>query len=75
MRLLSRNRVVISEIRTLIMTVTLAKIGIVNPLILVFEDLKEILNKRSVNINVADLMEVSYIKVLLSNDLLYFLIK
>ena len=47
--LLSRKRIVISELETLIMTITLAKIGIVNPLILYFEDLK-----RSVNVNVAD---------------------
>ena len=65
----------ISEIDTLITTITLAKIGIVKHLIRDFEDLKEIVNKHSVIVNVVDLMEVSYIKILLSNDLLYFLIK
>lgn len=48
--LLSRYRIAISEIETLITTISLAKVGIVNPLNLDFEDLKEIVLRNILSI-------------------------
>lgn len=57
------------------LSVTLAKIGIINPVLLDSEDVKEILQISSTNTTVTDLLEVSFIKVLLDNEMLYFIIK
>lgn len=66
---------IISEIETLMLTVTLAKTNIINTAILDSEDMNTIVNKRTTNTTVTDIIEVSYIKVLLDNNLLHFLIK
>ncbi|GBP98456.1 Retrovirus-related Pol polyprotein from transposon gypsy [Eumeta japonica] len=74
--LLARNRIIISELETLMLAITLAKIGIINPALLDSADLNKIINiKPSTNITVTDLMEVSYIKVLLDENYLVFFIK
>jgi len=59
------------------LSVTLSKIGIINPAILDSDDLKDIINEHSTNINitVTDLMQVAQIKVLLNNHFLHFIIK
>lgn len=73
--LLSRNRIIISELETLMLSVTLAKVGIVNPSILDSSDLKNIVNEHPINITITDLMEVSQVKVLLNNNFLHFIIR
>lgn len=73
--LLARNRIIITEIETLMLSITLVKVGIINPVLLDSNDLKEILQISSTNTTVTDLLEVSLIKVLLYNEMLYFLIK
>lgn len=73
--LLARNRIIIAEIETLMLTVTLAKIGIINPVLLDTKDIKEILQISSTDTTVTDLLEVSFIRVLLDNELLHFIIK
>jgi len=62
--LLARNRILILELEALMLSVTLAKIEIVNPAILDSTDLKNLLNEHSTDITITDLMEVAYIKVL-----------
>lgn len=73
--LLARNRIIISELETLMLSVTLAKIGIINTVILDSNDLKNIVNKHSTNITVSDLVEVSFVKVLLDDNFIHFIIK
>lgn len=73
--LLARNRIIISEIETLISAITLAKIGVINPLILSTDDARNIIDMRSTNTTITDLMEVSFIKVLLDSNFLHFIIK
>lgn len=73
--LLARNRILILELEALMLSVTLAKIEIVNPAILDSTDLKNLLNEHSTDITITDLMEVAYIKVLLDDNFLHFIIK
>lgn len=73
--LLARNRILISELESLMLSITLTKVGIVNPQILDSNDLNSMINEHSTNITVTDLMEVAYIKVLMDNKFLHFFIK
>lgn len=73
--LLARNRMIIAEIETLLMSVTLAKIGIINPVLLDSEDLENVLKIGLMNVTVTDLLGVSSVKVLLDNSLLNFILK
>lgn len=73
--LLARNRIIIAEIETLLLSVTLAKIGIINPVLLDSTETQEILQINFTNVTVTDLLEVSFIKVLLDDRLLHFAIK
>lgn len=73
--LLARNRMIIAEIETLLMSVTLAKIGIINPVLLDSEDLENVLKIGLMNVTVTDLLEVSSVKVLLDNSILHFILK
>lgn len=73
--LLARNRMIISEIETLMLTVTLAKIDIINTAILDSEDINTIVNKHATNTTITDVIEVSHIRALLDNNCLHFLIK
>ena len=57
------------------LSVTLAKVVIVNPSILDSTDLKNIVNEHPMNITITDLMEVFQVKVLLNNNFLYFIIR
>jgi len=66
--LLSRNRIIISELEALMLSVTLSKIGIINPVILDSNDLQNVINEHSTNITITELMEVAQIKVLLDNN-------
>lgn len=51
--LISRNRI---ELETLMLSVTLTKIGIINPAILDSNDLEKIVNEHFTNITVTDLL-------------------
>lgn len=74
--LLSRNRIIIFELETLILSVVLAKIGIINPTILDSNDLNNIIiNEHSTNITITDLLEIAQIKVLLNDNFLHFVIR
>lgn len=73
--LLARNRMIIAEIETLLLSVTLVKIGIINPVLLDSTETQQILQLNSANVTVTDLLEVSFIKALLDNKLLHFVIK
>lgn len=73
--LLARNRMVISELEMLMLSITLAKIQIINPAMLDSEDLNQILKEHSTSITIADLMEVSSVTVLLDYKFIHFIIK
>jgi hypothetical protein len=73
--LLARDRILILELEALILSVTLAKIEIVNPTILDSKDLENILNEHSTDITITDLMEVAYINVFLDDNFLHFIVK
>lgn len=74
--LLARNRMILMELQNLILSVTLAKINVVNPIILDRDDIKLLMNNEQfTNISISDLMNVSSIKVMLSEQFLYFIIK
>lgn len=74
--LLARNRMILMDLQNLILSVALAKLNIVNPTILDQEDLK-LLNdsEQYTNVSISDLISVSSIKVILSEEFLYFIIK
>jgi len=57
------------------LSVTLAKTGIINPAILDSNDLQNLINEHSTNITINDLTEVAQIKVLLDNNFLHFILK
>lgn len=73
--LLARNRIVVAELESLMLSITLSKIGIVNPQVLDSNDLLSINSKHSTNVTIQDLMEVASIRVLLDDKFLHFLIK
>ena len=73
--LLARNRIVISELEMIMLSITLAKIQIINPALLDSKDLNYILNEHSPSITIADLMEVAFINVLLDYKFVHFIIK
>lgn len=74
--LLARNRMILMELQNLILSVTLAKVNIVNPTILDQEDLNFLTNNEQyTNISISALMDVSSIKVILSEEFLYFIIR
>lgn len=72
--LLARNRMLTTEIQNLILTITLARSGIVNPTIFDHNDLKSILNEHPPEVPIVNLMEASSIKVLQSENIVHVLI-
>lgn len=73
--LLTRNRMLTTEIQNLILAITLAKIKVINPVILDDNDLKFITQEHFTNINVVEIMEVATVKVFQNNKYIHFLIK
>lgn len=74
-KIIARNRIMISDLENWMLTITLAKIKIINPTILDCEDISKVIVMGSTNTSITDLVEVSYIKVLLDNKFLHFFIK
>ncbi|KPU81751.1 uncharacterized protein Dana_GF27280, partial [Drosophila ananassae] len=72
--LLARNRMLITEIQNLMLTVTLAKSNIINPAIFNHEDLKSVLVDHPTEVPVISLIEASNIKVLQSDNIIHVLI-
>lgn len=73
--LMTRNRMLITEIQNLILTITLAKSNIINPTIFDTNDLKSIFDNQLTEVPVVNLMEVSKIKILQSEDEIHMLIE
>lgn len=69
--LLARNRMLTIEIQNLILTITLAKSGIVNPTILNHADLNSLVKQDT---PIVSLIEASKIRVLQSDDIIHILI-
>jgi len=67
--ILAKNRLIITNLEDLILTVTLAKINLISI------DIKELSNEQLTNTSITDLLEVSHIKAFQKSELLYFLIK
>jgi len=68
---LARNRMLTIEIQNLILTITLAKFGIVNPTILNHADLNSLVKQDT---PIVSLIEASKIRVLQSDDIIHILI-
>lgn len=73
--ILAKNRIIITNLEDLILSVTLAKINLISPLILDSVDIHELANELLTNTSLADILRVSSVKAFQNNDLLYFLIK
>lgn len=73
--LLTRNRIMITEIQNIMLAITLAKIKVVNPVIIDDEGLKSILVGPITDIAITELMKVSTVKVIQHNDVIHFIIK
>lgn len=74
--LLARNRAIITELDNLITSITFAKIGIFNPILLDSNEMNLIIkNEHFTNLSVADVMAVASIKILQYNNIIYFLIR
>ncbi len=58
----------------MVTSLTLAKIHLINPVILDDIDIKEINNEQLTNASVADILEVAKAKVFQNNNMIYFLI-
>lgn len=74
--LLARNRAIITELDNLITSITFAKIGVLNPILLDSNEVNFIIkNEHFTNLSVADVMAVAKIKILQYNNIIYFLIR
>lgn len=74
--LLARNRAVIMELENLITSITFAKIGVLNSIILNNNEINVVIkNEHFTNLSVADVMSVSKIKIVQYNNIIYFLIR
>lgn len=72
--LLARNRILISEIQNLMLSITLARSNIINPSIFDHDDLKSILSEHPTEVPIVNLMEVSNIKIFPSDNIVRILI-
>lgn len=57
------------------MAISLAKVSVIKPNILNFQDIEKLVNEHSSDTGLASIMEVSSIKILQCSDYLYFIIK
>lgn len=73
--LLSRNRMLMMELQNLMLAITLAKLSIVIPNILDHADLRSVWLEEPTNTPIGDLISVSSVKVLQSDNGLHFIIK
>lgn len=56
-KLLARNRIIINEIEILMLSVTLAKVGVINPILLDSEDLKNVIKIGPINTTITDILD------------------
>jgi len=73
--LLARTRMLMMELQNLMLAVTLAKTNIVSPNILDHADLRSAWLEKPINPPIGDLMSVSSVKALQSNNALHIFIK
>lgn len=74
--LLARNRAIITDLDNLITSITFAKIGVLNPILLDSNEINFIIkNEHFTNLSVADVMAVANIKILQYDNVIYFLIR
>lgn len=74
--LMSRNRMVMFDLQNLMMTITLAKANITNPMILDSDDIKLLVNNlHSTNISVSEILSISSLKILQNLNSVHFIIK
>jgi len=73
--LLSRNRMISMELQNLLLAIALAKANIVSPSILDHADLEDIWIEEPTDTPIKDLLSVASVKILQSDNLLYFVIK
>jgi len=73
--LLARNRMLITEIQNLMLTITLAKSNIINPTIFDHNDLKSVFTEQLTDLPIVSLMEVSNIKIFQSDSIIHILIE
>jgi len=72
--LLARNRILITEIQNVMLTVTLAKANIINPAIFNQNDLKSVFVDHPTEVPIISLLEASNIRVLKSDSIIHVLI-
>jgi len=72
--LLARNRILITEIQNVMLTVTLAKANIINPAIFNQNDLKSVFVDHPTEVPIISLLEASNIRVLQSDSIIHVLI-
>jgi len=72
--LLARNRILITEIQNVMLTVTLSKANIINRAILNHDDLKSVLVDHPTQVPIISLLEASNIKVPQSDNIIHVLI-
>lgn len=70
-----QNRILTIELTNLINTITLSKIGVLNPNILNIKEINEIIKHEDVNFSISDLIDTSTFKILQNNELIIILVK
>lgn len=73
--LLARNRMLITEIQNIMLTITLAKSNVINPTIFDHDDLKSIFTEQLTEVPIVSLMGVSNIKIFQSNSIIHILVE
>lgn len=69
------NKLIITELQNMIQTITLAKVGILNPAILNLQDIQEITDHEHESLTLTDLMDVSKFKIIQDKDVIIIYIK
>lgn len=73
--LLARNRILTTEIQNVMLSITLAKLNIINPAILDNTDVKNMFTDQLTEITTTNVLEVASVKVFQSDSIIYFIIK
>lgn len=70
-----RNQLIVNELHNVIHYVTLAKVGILSPMILHLEEIQEITKHENEKVTMVDLLDVSKFKIIQNKDLIIIYIK